>query len=211
MTLLDAVSIRSSQRKYLPEPISQEQRLQLQKTIDQCCRRSGLKIQLICDHPAPFASFIRTYGMLRGVRNYLVLAGKKSDPHLEEKCGYYGEEIVLTATTMSLGTCWVGGTFQKNVCADSILKDASPILNVFIRADLPFRVSRIMEAENCTEKAAVDMISKADKKRAKYYNFYTQKRWGAADSYDLVLNNAKLGAEKAVQIIAEYARAIATD
>ena len=67
------------------------------------------------------------------------------------------------------------------------------------------------EAENCTEKAAVDMISKADKKRAKYYNFYTQKRWGAADSYDLVLNNAKLGAEKAVQIIAEYARAIATD
>ena len=96
-------------------------------------------------------------------------------------------------------------------CADSILNDTTPILNVFVRADMPFRVARIMEAENCTEKAAADMIAKADKKRAKYYNFYTQKRWGAADSYDLVLNNAKLGANKAVQIIAEYAKAIATD
>lgn len=96
-------------------------------------------------------------------------------------------------------------------CADSILKDTAPILNVFVRADMPFRVARIMEAENCTEKAAADMIAKADKKRAKYYNFYTQKRWGSADSYDLVLNNAKLGANKAVQIIAEYAKAIATD
>ena len=55
--------------------------------------------------------------MLHGVRNYLILAGKKSDPHLEEKCGYYGEEIVLTATAMGLGTCWVGGTFQKRACA----------------------------------------------------------------------------------------------
>ena len=96
-------------------------------------------------------------------------------------------------------------------CADSILNDTTPILNVFVRADMPFRVARIMEAENCTEKAAADMIAKADKKRAKYYNFYTQKRRGAADSYDLVLNNAKLGANKAVQIIAEYAKAIATD
>lgn len=117
MTLLDAVNIRTSQRRYLPDPISPDQRQQLQKTIGQCRRRSGLNIQLICDHPDPFASFIATYGMLHGVRNYLILAGKKSDPHLEEKCGYFGEEIVLTATAMGLGTCWVGGTFKKSVCA----------------------------------------------------------------------------------------------
>ena len=95
-------------------------------------------------------------------------------------------------------------------CADFVLKDLSPVLSVFIRADMPFRSARIMEAENCSEKEALDMIAKADKKRAKYYNFYSQKRWGAIDSYDLVLNNAKLGAEKAAAIIADYAKAIST-
>ena len=96
-------------------------------------------------------------------------------------------------------------------CADFVLKDKEPVLDVFIRADLPYRIARIMEAEKCSEKEAGDIIAKADKKRAKYYNFYTQKRWGMTDSYDLVLNNAKLGAEAAVRIIADYARLIATD
>ncbi|MCQ2431195.1 MAG: cytidylate kinase-like family protein [Clostridia bacterium] len=97
-------------------------------------------------------------------------------------------------------------------CADFILRDCrQPVLNIFVRADMPFRCARIMEAEKCTEKQAVDMITKADKKRAKYYNFYSQKRWGAADSYDLVINNAKLGAEKAVALIAEFAQAVSTD
>ncbi len=97
-------------------------------------------------------------------------------------------------------------------CADFILRDhEGPVLHVFIRADLPFRVARIVESEHCTEKAAADMIAKADKKRAKYYNFYSQKRWGDIDSYDLSLNNAKLGAERAVSLICDYAKAIQTD
>ena len=121
------------------------------------------------------------------------------------------DKLVIAQTDLIRAKAKEGACVIVGRCADSILKDVSPVLNVFVRADLPFRVARIMEAEKCTEKAAIDMINKADKKRAKYYNFYTQKRWGAADSYDLVLNNAKLGAEKAVQIIADYAKIIATD
>jgi len=121
------------------------------------------------------------------------------------------DKLFIAQTDLIRAKAKEGACVFVGRCADSILKDTAPVLNVFVRADMPFRVARIMEAENCTEKAAVDMINKADKKRAKYYNFYTQKRWGAADSYDLVLNNAKLGAEKAVQIIADYAKCIATD
>ena len=121
------------------------------------------------------------------------------------------DKLFIAQTDLIRAKAKEGACVFVGRCADSILKDTAPVLNVFIRADMPFRVARIMEAENCNEKTAIDMIGKADKKRAKYYNFYTQKRWGAADSYDLVLNNAKLGAEKAVQIIADYARAIATD
>ena len=51
------------------------------------------------------------------MNNYLVFAGPENDPDLDEKCGYYGERIILTATTMGLGTCWVGGTYDRtSVC-----------------------------------------------------------------------------------------------
>lgn len=118
------------------------------------------------------------------------------------------DKLFITQTDIIRAKAKEGPCVFVGRCADSILKDITPVLNVFIRADLPFRIARVMEAENCSEKAAADMIAKADKKRAKYYNFYTQKRWGAADSYDLVLNNAKLGAEKAVSIISDYAQMI---
>lgn len=121
------------------------------------------------------------------------------------------DKLFITQTDIIRAKAKEGPCVFVGRCADSILKDVAPILNVFVRADMPFRIARIMEAEKCSEKAAADMITKADKKRAKYYNFYTQKRWGAADSYDLVLNNAKLGAEKAVGIIADYAKSISTD
>ena len=127
MTLTEAVLQRRSVRRYLPTPIPPARQTQLRKTIEQINRRSGLHIQLICDHPDPFASFVSTYGMLKGVRNYLIFAGPAADEHLEEKCGYYGEEIILTATAMGLGTCWVGGTFSKKKLADVLQPGEKPV------------------------------------------------------------------------------------
>ena len=116
MTLLDAVSIRTSLRSYRHEPISTVQQQQLEKTISQLNASSGLRIQLACGRPEPFRSFSKSYGMLTGVTNYLIFAGPGSDPDLEEKCGYYGEELILTAVSMGLGTCWGGGTYDKKSC-----------------------------------------------------------------------------------------------
>jgi len=116
MTLSDAVLTRTSQRSYLPDPISPRQREELQKAIDSCNQRSGLRLQLVCGRPEPFASLRRSYGLLKGVHSYLALAGPAADPDLAEKCGYFGEELVLTAAAMGLGTCWVGGTYDKDSC-----------------------------------------------------------------------------------------------
>ncbi|MBO4229220.1 MAG: cytidylate kinase-like family protein [Clostridia bacterium] len=96
-------------------------------------------------------------------------------------------------------------------CADFILRDREPVLNVFVRADLPFRIARIAEGENCSERDAESLIAKADKKRAKYYNFYTQKRWGSSECYDLILNRAKTDRETAISLIISYAQSMATD
>jgi len=116
MTLYDAVFIRRSCRSYSPAAVTADHQLQLQKAITVANKRSGLCFQLICDQPKPFSSILKSYGMLRGVRHFLIIAGPEHDEDLEEKCGYYGEQIVLAATAMGLGTCWVGGTFDRSFC-----------------------------------------------------------------------------------------------
>lgn len=115
MTLLEAVSVRASLRDYLPEPLPLPRQAQLRKAVSQCNHRSGLHIQLLCGQEGAFAGS-RSMGQLGGVRNYLAFAGPAGDPNLEEKCGYYGEELILTAVSMGLGTCWVGGNCDRERC-----------------------------------------------------------------------------------------------
>lgn len=116
MTLSDAILTRSSCRAFLPQPLSPDQRRQLEKTAAQCGRRAGVRIQLICDEPEPFSSFSKSMGRITGVRSYLLFAGPAGDPDLEEKCGYYGQELLLTAETLGLRSCWVGGTYDRDAC-----------------------------------------------------------------------------------------------
>lgn len=115
MTLLDAVSVRVSQREYRPVPLAPQQQAQLEKAVSQCNARAGLHIRLICGRPEPFAAY-GGGGRILGAQNYLLLAGPAGDPNLEEKCGCCGEELVLTAAAMGLGTCWVGGTYDRESC-----------------------------------------------------------------------------------------------
>lgn len=117
MTLSDAVFTRSSCRDFSPAPLSPIQRRQLEKAAEICSQRSGLRLQLVCDEPEPFSSLLKGWGRIKGARNYFLLTGPYGDQELEEKCGFYGEELVLTAQTMGLATCWVGGTYDKKRCA----------------------------------------------------------------------------------------------
>lgn len=113
MTLQEAALKRFSQHRYTPEPISLAQRRQLEKVIEYSNQRSGLHMRLICGDDAPFSGG-RKYP--NGTDSYFLLAGPKGLAHMEEKCGYYGEEAVLTATTMGLDTCWLGGTYNREKC-----------------------------------------------------------------------------------------------
>lgn len=116
MTLSEAVFARTSCREYLPHPLSAAQRQQLDKAVQQCSRRSGLHIRLICGRSDPFSAFSKNGGRIRGASNYFLFAGPAADPDLDEKCGYFGEELILTAQAMGLGTCWVGGTYDRGRC-----------------------------------------------------------------------------------------------
>ena len=69
-------------------------------------------------------------------------------------------------------------------CADYALADFENCLSVFFHADLQTRIRRISKIYNLTDAKAKEKILKTDKKRASYYNYYTSKRWGDAESYE---------------------------
>ena len=89
-------------------------------------------------------------------------------------------------------------------CADYALSDYDNCVHVFIHGDEDVKVKRIMEKYNLKEKAAKDMISKKDKQRQSYYNYYSSKKWGRSDTYDLSINSSKLGIEGTANLIIQY-------
>ena len=89
-------------------------------------------------------------------------------------------------------------------CADYILKDFPNCCNVFIYADLPYRIERIQKLYNMNADKAQSTIAKTDKKRASFYNYYTGKKWTSVENYDLCINSANLGVDGSVEMILSY-------
>jgi cytidylate kinase len=90
--------------------------------------------------------------------------------------------------------------------ADYVLRDHNvPTINLFVHASMEDRVKRILRrGDKLTEHDAQALAEKTNKLRANYYNFYTDKRWGDAASYDLCLNSSLLPMEGMVEVIAKY-------
>ncbi len=99
----------------------------------------------------------------------------------------------------SEGPCIIVGR-----CADYALSDFDNIINIYIHSTLEARAERISRKYNMSMDKAKDMIAKKDKQRANYHNFYSAKKWGKADSYDLSIDSHKLGIEKTVLFIEQY-------
>ena len=89
-------------------------------------------------------------------------------------------------------------------CADYALESYPNVVSVFIHADLQSRIRRIARLYDLTDAKAKDVIVKTDKKRASYYNYYTNKKWSDAESYELCLTSSELGIEGTAQAIIDY-------
>ncbi len=93
-------------------------------------------------------------------------------------------------------------------CADYALADLPNVINIFIHSTIEARAERISKKYDLTLDKAKDMIYKKDKQRANYHNFYSSKKWGKADTYDLCIDSHKLGIEKTVAYIEDYVKLI---
>ncbi len=89
-------------------------------------------------------------------------------------------------------------------CADYVLKDNSNAVKIFIYADIDSRIKRAVERNDIDPARAKQAVLKADKNRANYYSFYSGKKWGVADNYDLCINSTHISTKQAVDIIIDY-------
>ena len=101
----------------------------------------------------------------------------------------------------SEGPCIIVGR-----CADYALQSFDNVLNLFIYAKIDDRVERIMKRfdDLASKEKAKEMIRKKDKQRKSYYDYYSSKRWGQVDTYDLAIDSSVLGIDGTVNLISQY-------
>jgi len=85
-------------------------------------------------------------------------------------------------------------------CSNYILRKEKCV-NVFIYADLEKRIEHIMSLDNLREDKAKDYITKVDKKRASYYNYYTSEKWGSKAYLDMLIDSTYIGVDGCINII----------
>ena len=91
-------------------------------------------------------------------------------------------------------------------CADYVLRDFSNVVNIFITASMSYRIEQIMNKQHLDRESARRFIEQKESKRAAYYNYYTGKKWGHSESYDLCIDSSILGLMETEKLIAEFIR-----
>lgn len=116
--------------------------------------------------------------------------------------GYINNDTLFAIQSQTIenladrGSCIIVGR-----CADYVLRERENVLSVFVTASEEDRVARLVASCEKSDKELRALLASADRKRSSYYNYYTFKTWGAAESYDLCLNTSKLGVEGCADIV----------
>ena len=120
---------RHSVRAYTGQPLAADVVEVLEEKISELNEKAHLHMQLIRNETKAFQGKLAKYGKFRGVNDYIVMAGQKADD-LDERIGYYGEQLVLLAQTLGLNTCWVGLSYSK--VPETYVLDAGEVIEAYI-------------------------------------------------------------------------------
>ena len=77
-------------------------------------------------------------------------------------------------------------------------------INIFIYSDIDHRIERAKNDYHLEAPNLKDAIIKSDKKRATYYNYYSDMKWGQKENYHLMLNSDSIGIENSVKLLTQY-------
>lgn len=114
------------------------------------------------------------------------------------------EQQVYFATFESIrrvadeGSCVIIGR-----CADYALKDYDNLVKIFISAPIDKRIARVSARKELPEDKAKQLITRTDKRRSSYYEYYSTQRWGDVNTYDLCIDSSWLGIDGTVDFLAK--------
>lgn len=165
-------------------------------------------------------------------RELLNLAAKESGlsekifEQNDEKKGFFRGLLNLGSPHVSSGRVYNSGVSQESLfqfqseaikkaanegscvfvgrCADYVLRNLPNTVSVFVTASMDYRVQQIMNKQHIDEDAARKFIEQGESERSTYYNYYSGKKWGAAESYDLCIDSSVLGLVETEIIIAQF-------
>ena len=155
--------------------------------LDRAAKESGICQDLFETHDEkPTNSFL--YSLVMDTYSLGYTSGSYTDMPINHKV--FLAQFDAIKKIADEGPCILVGR-----CADYALEEYDNVLSIFIHADLDARIRRIARIYDLTDAKAKDLIQKTDKRRSSYYNYYSNKKWGAADSYDICLDSSLLGIE----------------
>ena len=116
-----ALAPRRSRRQYDSRPLAPEELARLEEVCREFRPFPEARADLVTESPDRILKgAVGPYGKVKGATALVAFTGKMDDPYVQEKLGYTGEGIILEATAMGLGTCWVGGFFRPKVAASVV-------------------------------------------------------------------------------------------
>lgn len=159
--------------------------------IDEIARQSGLDPEYLARHDERAPGFF----------DY-ALSGRIDANHLSGSSQTF---VMLSNTLKELASqksCLIVGR-----TADYILRDEPNLIKLFVHAPYKYRVRFLCKERGITPDEADSLITKNDRERSRFYDFFTDKTWGQADSYDLSVDVTRLGGEEeTAQFLADYVR-----
>lgn len=111
-------------------------------------------------------------------------------PQFDFSLKVYTEQINIIQDLASKSNCIIIGR-----AADYILRDYKPV-NMFIYADIESRIQRCRQRasknEEMSDAKMTARIKMVDKNRARYYKFFTDRKWGERENYSLCINTTNM-------------------
>lgn len=164
--------------------------------ISRAAKESGFCEEMIENHDErPTSSFL--YNLVMDTYSFGYNASSFVDMPISHKV--FLAQFDAIRKVADEGPCVIVGR-----CADYALANRENCIHLFIYGDEQCKIERVMKKYDLTETKARELIQKKDKQRQSYYNYYSSKRWGRADSYDLCINSSVLGVEGTVKLIIQY-------
>ena len=161
--------------------------------LDRAAKESGICQELFEHHDEkPTNSFL--YSLVMDTYSFGYSSGAFTDMPINHKV--FLAQFDAIKKIASEESCVMVGR-----CADYALSEHPGTISIFVHADLDKRIDRISRKYELSPAQAKDRIQKTDKQRSSYYNYYTSKKWGDANSYHLCLDSGILGIEGCVEMI----------